>query len=230
MKKDSTDAWSLRKLDTTVLVAKAEPFTCEVLGSLLKREGFDVVGRASKLDELISKIQTKKPECVITEVGLIGKEAKQLVDSLNEMKKRPKVVLYVNSQNAGDIANVLEADFSAYLHSEDELDELYLCLQSMSRERTYYSSCFKGLIQELGITEADSETLQMLKSLTKRERQVLYYMTQGLPGQEIAEKMNISYRTLATHKQNVTQKFCLDSGRMLLRQSLLIKRFLKAPQ
>lgn len=225
MKKEIESKWSLKKTDGTVLVAKSEPFTCEVLGSLLKTEGFDVVGRASKLDDLISKIQTKKPACVITEVGVIG-DATKLMSALGEMKKVPRVVLYVNSQNTQDISKVLEAKFSAYLHAEDQLEELYHCLLSTKKDSTYYSSCFKDLIRELGINEADSETMEIIQSLTKRERQVLYYMTKGLTGQEIAAQLNMSYRTLANHKQNITQKFSLESGRQLLRHGLQIRGFL----
>jgi DNA-binding NarL/FixJ family response regulator len=225
MKKEMDVKWALKKTDATVLVAKSEPFTCEVLGSLLKSEGFDVIGRASRLDDLISKIQTKKPTCVITEVGLIG-DASQLLNALGELKKVPKVVLYVNTNDTRDISKVLEAKFSAYLHAEDHLEELYHCLHSTKRDSTYYSSCFKGLIQELGITEADTETLRIIKTLTKRERQVLYYLTKGLTGHEVAQQLNMSYRTLANHKQNITQKFALDSGRHLLRQGLQIRSYL----
>ncbi len=229
MKKEIESKWSLKKTDGTVLVAKSEPFTCEVLGSLLKTEGFDVVGRASKLDDLISKIQTKKPSCVITEVGLIG-DATKLMSALSELKKVPKVVLYVNTQDTQDISKVLEAKFSAYLHAEDQLEELYHCLQSTGQNSTYYSSCFKDLIRELNINEADSETLRIIESLTKRERQVLYYMTKGLTGQEIAAQLNMSYRTLANHKQNITQKFSLESGRQLLRHGLQIRGLLAGSQ
>jgi DNA-binding NarL/FixJ family response regulator len=225
MKKELESKWSLKKTDATVLVAKSEPFTCEVLGSLLKTEGFDVVGRASKLDDLISKIQTKKPACVITEVGLIG-DATKLMDALKEMKKVPKVVVYVNTQDTSDISKVLEAKFSAYLHAEDQLEELYHCLQFTSPDSTYYSSCFKDLIRELGINEADSETLRIIQSLTKRERQVLYLLTKGLTGHEVAAQLNMSYRTLANHKQNITQKFSLESGRQLLRHGLQIRGLL----
>lgn len=229
MKTEMESKWALKKMDATVLVAKSEPFTCEVLGSLLKTEGFDVVGRASKLDDLISKIQTKKPACVITEVGLIG-DATRLMSALSELKKVPKVVMYVNSHDTRDISKVLEAQFSAYLHAEDQLEELYHCLQSTNKNDTYYSACFKDLIHELGIKEADTETLSVIKSLTKREREVLYYLTKGMTGHEVAAHLNMSYRTLATHKQNITQKFSLDSGRNLLRQGLQIRSFLTDPQ
>ncbi len=229
MNKDLDSKWSLKKTDSRVLVAKSEPFTCEVLGSLLKSEGFDVVGRASQLDDLISKIQTKKPTCVITEVGLIG-DASRLISALSELKKVPKVVLYVNTHDTRDISKVLEAKFSAYLHAEDQLEELYRCLQSTHKETTYYSSCFKDLIRELGITEADSETIKIIESLTKREREVLYYLTKGLTGHEVAAQLSMSYRTLANNKQNITQKFALDSGRQLLRHGLRISGFLTDPR
>ncbi len=229
MKTEMESKWALKKTDDTVLVAKSEPFTCEMLDKMLKTEGFDVVGRASKLDDLISKIQTKKPACVITDAGLIG-DATKLLSALGELKKVPRVVMYVNSHDSRDISKMLEAKFSAYLHSDDQLAELYHCLQSTKKNDTYYSACFKDLIHELGIKEADTETMNVIKSLTKREREVLYYLTKGMTGHEVAAHLNMSYRTLATHKQNISQKFSLDSGRHLLRQGLQIRSFLTDPQ
>lgn len=229
MKNEMESTWALKKTDATLLVAKSEPLTCEVLDNLLKKEGFNVVGRASQLDDLIAKIQTKKPGCVIVEVGMLG-ETSKLMNALGELKKKPKVVMYVNTHDRQEIARVLEAKFSAYLDSKDGLSELYRCLDSTAQDTTYYSTNFKDLIHELGIKDADTETLDIINALTRREREVLYYLTKGLTGQEVAAQLNISYRTLCSHKQNMTQKFGLDSVRHLMRHGLRVRSFLMDPQ
>lgn len=229
MRNEMESKWALKKTDATVLVAKSEPLTCEVLDNLLKKEGFNVVGRASQLDDLITKIQTKKPGCLIVEVGMLGETAK-LMNALSELKKKPKVVMYVNTQDRQEIARVLEAKFSAYLDSKDGLAELYQCLDSTDQDTTYYSTNFKDLIHELGIRDADTATLNIINTLTKREREVLFYLTKGLTGHEVAAQLNMSYRTLCNHKQNMTQKFGLDSVRHLMRHGLRVRSYLMDPQ
>ncbi|WP_428655555.1 LuxR C-terminal-related transcriptional regulator [Runella sp.] len=213
----------MRKVDSSVLVAKEEPFSCEVLSKLLEREGFDVVGRANELDDLIQKIHTKKPKCVIVEANLIGKETNHLLKELSESSSPPKLVLYFNNSNSKELTKALDANFQGYLYSEDRLEELYKCLLYIQTQSKYYSDGFKDLIKKQGLNEIDSDTQQKLQTLTKREKQVLYLVTEGLTGYEISDSLCISYRTLANHKQNLIHKLGLDSNRQLLKFGLQIK-------
>jgi len=216
----------IRKIDSSVLVAKEEPFSCEVLSKLLESEGFDVVGRANELDDLIQKIHTKKPKCVIVEANLIGKETSHLLKQIAEASSRPKMVLFFNTSNSRELSKALDANFNGYLYSEDRLEELYKCLLFIQTQAKYYSDGFKDLMKKMGVNEVDTETHRKLKSLTKRERQILYLVTEGLTGYEIADSLSISYRTLANHKQNLIQKLGIESNRHLLKFGLQIKPYL----
>ena len=218
----------IRKLDSSVLVAKEEPFSCEVLSKLLEREGFDVVGRANELDDLIQKIHTKKPKCVIVEANLIGKETNHLLKELSEASSRPKLVLFFNTSNSKELTKALNANFNGYLYSDDRLEELYKCLLFIQTQSKYYSDGFKDLMKRLGVNEVDSDTQQKLSTLTKREKQILYLITEGLTGYEISDSLCISYRTLANHKQNLIQKLGIDSNRQLLKFALQIKSHINA--
>jgi len=218
--------FELRKIDTKVLVAKAESFTSEVLGSLLKREGFDVVGRAMELDDVIQKIRVKKPSFVITDAAVVNQDPHRFTDVIAEGQRKTKVILYFNSKDPVDLNQMLQNKFNAYLHVDDNLSELYSCLGKLSTEETFYSTCFRQLINRYGITEADSATQQKIALLTKREKEVLFFITEGYTGQETATMLNMSYRTLANHKQNITDKFKLKSSRDLLKEGLQIRSFL----
>ncbi len=224
--KENDNKFELRKIDTKVLVAKAESFTCEVLGSLLKREGFDVVGRAMQLDDVIQKIRVKKPSFVITDAAVVNQDTTRFNEVLAEGQRKTKVILYFNSKDPVDLNYMLQNKFSAYLHVDDNLSELYSCLGKLSTNETFYSTCFKQLIDRYGIVEPDTETQRKIALLTKREKEVLYFVTEGYTGQEMATMLNMSYRTLANHKQNITDKFKLKSSRDLLKEGLQIRSFL----
>ena len=87
----SNNDFRIRRASASVLVAKAEPFSCEVLGTLLQREGFDVVGRASQLDDLIQQIHNKKPRCVIADTYIIGAHTDKMVKELMGVSKPPNL-------------------------------------------------------------------------------------------------------------------------------------------
>lgn len=216
----------IRKIDAKVLIAKAEPFSCEVLSKLLENEGFDVVGRASELDDFVFKIKVKKPKCVIVEAAILLEALARMEKPTTDESQGPKIIVYVDKPNAIHLNQLLTANLSGYLHTSDCLSELYTCWHEIQTQPRYFSSGFKHLIKGMGLTEIDSLTKEKIEMLTKRERQILNLMTDGDSGYEISDKLCISYRTLAVHKQNITQKLSLDSNRNLLRFGLQVKKYL----
>lgn len=135
----------------SVLVAQSEPLACEVLTSLLRTQGFDMVGRAGQLDKLIAQMQARQPECIVTESTLIGDPA-PLLGALAEMKSAPRVVVYVRPEME-NVCSVLGAGFSAYLHGDDRLAELFRCLRPAGGLQPYYSPLLREMTSKLGVTE-----------------------------------------------------------------------------
>jgi DNA-binding NarL/FixJ family response regulator len=217
-----------KKISTSVLIAKTELFSCEVLGNLLEREGFNVLGRATDLNELIEKIRTKKPKCVIVENSLLGDKTRELIAEVENDKNKPKFIIYVNSRDVKYVGAVLSENFSGYLHTGDNLSELYNCLSNIHTHPKYYSEGFKSLIKELGFEGIDSETTEKLSSLSKREREILQLVADGFGGGEIAGRLGISERTLANQRQKIVQKLDIDSSRHLLRYALSMKKYIAA--
>ena len=86
------------------------------------------------------------------------------------------------------------------------------------------------LLKESGLSEIDEPTQQKVQGLTKRERQILYLITEGLSGGEIADKLCISYRTLANHKQNMSEKLAVEGSKNILKFGLQIKSYINSMQ
>ncbi len=216
----------LKKISTSVLIAKTEQFSCEVLSDLLEREGFNVLGRATEMNDLITKIRTKKPRCIIVENSLLGDKIRELISEVENDKNKPKLIIYVNSKDVKDVGSILSENFSGYLYTGDNLSELYNCLKNIHSQPKYYSEGFKNLISELGFEGIDSETASRLHRLSKREREILQLVANGLGGTEIASRLGIAERTLANQRQNIIQKLEIDSSRHLLKYALSMKKYI----
>jgi DNA-binding NarL/FixJ family response regulator len=218
----------LKKISTSVLIAKSELFSCEVLGNLLEREGFNVLGRATELDELIDKIRIKKPRCVIVENSLLGDKSREFITNIANDNNKPKFIIYVNSKDVKYVGTALSENFSGYLHTGDNLNELYNCLNNIHTHPKYYSEGFKNLIKELGLEDIDSETSAQLNKLSKRERQILQLVADGLGGKEVANRLGVAERTLANQRQTIVRKLNMDSSRNLLQYALAMKKYISA--
>ncbi len=226
IKTDTSKVFTLRRREFSILVAQSAVFTGEVLCQLLKEQGYNVVGRATELDDALHQIQVKQPQCVILDADLSGRNSFDLVQQARTDNRTTKFILYTHQPDLRFLGQAMQAGFFGFLHATDGLDELYRCFQTVSSGGCFYSSGFMAMLQNYGVDILPDETRRQLSKLSKREREVLRLVAQGIGGDKIAEHLHISYRTLANHKVNISHKLGIDSCRQLVQYSLHIRHHL----
>ncbi|MBN2860892.1 MAG: helix-turn-helix transcriptional regulator, partial [Sphaerochaetaceae bacterium] len=70
--------------------------------------------------------------------------------------------------------------------------------------------------------ESDPDITGAIHLLSRREKEIFYSLLQGLPPEEIAEFLNISVKTVSSHKSNIFQKFHIRTDYELFRLGLAI--------
>jgi len=216
----------LQEKDFSIFVAQAEQFTCEVLCQLLKQQGYNVVGKAVELEDTLTQIRLKKPQCVILESEMSGTRSIDLVKQVQSDDQRTKFILYTSKPDLTLVAHAMQQGFFGFLYANDGLDELYKCFQTIYTGGYYYSPGFLSLLKNFGIKVLTEEKKQELNNLTTREVEVLRLIADGMIGYCIADRLNISYRTLANHKTNITQKLRLNSCRELPNYAISVREHL----
>ena len=218
--------YRLQHKDFSIFVAQAEQFNCEVLCQLLKQQGYNVVGKAVDLEDTLQQIKLKKPQCVILESEISGQQSIDLVKEVDPDHQRTKFILYTSKPDIKLVAKAMNQGFFGFLYANDELEELYKCFQTIYTGGYYYSKGFLRLLKDFGINKLTEEKKEQIKHLTKREAEVLRLIGEGAIGYNIADKLNISYRTLANHKTNITQKLGLKSCRELPEYGISVREHL----
>lgn len=216
-------SFSIKRKDFSIFVAQAELFTCEVLCQLLKQQGYNVVGKAVELEETVQQIRVKRPQCVILESEISGKHSVDVVRQAQTGNQQTKFILYTSRPDIRTMVSAMQSGFYGFLYSNDGLEELYKCFQSLETGGHYYSPGFLSLMKNMGVNMLPDETRDQLKRLSSREREILRMVSDGLSGNEIADTLCISYRTLANHKTNIAQKLDLESCRHLTRFGISIR-------
>lgn len=222
----SSPSFSIRRKDFSILVAQAELFTCEVLCQLLKEQGYNVVGKAIEMEDTLQQIRVKQPQCVILESEISGRRSVDIVQQARSSNQRTKFILYTSKPDLKLVANAMDQGFYGFLYANDGLEELYKCFQTINSGGYYYSREFLRLLKSYGLDRLPEETAKKVNRLTSREREILGLIAEGATGHEIANRLFISYRTLANHKTNMAQKLELGSCRQLARFGISIKEHL----
>lgn len=223
---DVAKNFTLRRREFSILVAQSEVFTCEVLCQLLKEQGYNVVGRANQMEETLQQIRVKRPQCVILDASISDRQSFDIVRQAQTDDQRTKFILYTSQPDLRLVAQAMQAGFFGFLYATDGLEELYRCFQTVSNGGCYYSTGFMSLLKNYGVEVMEESKREELNRLSEREREVLRLISQGHTGDEIADMLNISYRTMVNHKANIAKKLNMDGCRHLTRYSISVKSYL----
>lgn len=221
-----TKKFAIRRRDFSILVAQSELFNCEVLSQLLKEQGYNVVGRAVEMEDTLQQIRVKRPQCVILESEMSGQRSFNIVEQMQHSNHQTKFILYTRNPDMRMIASAMQIGFFGFLYATDGLDELYRCFQTVSNGGCYYSNGFMDLLRNFGIDVISDTTREQLSRLTQREREVLRMVANGDTSTDIADQLNISYRTAVNHKAHIAKKLELNGCRQLPRYSIAVKNYI----
>lgn len=181
---------------------------------------FTVVGEADSCSSALSLIKELLPDIAIVDLGLPGKSGIELLLEIREAKLPIKPVVLTMYDDEQRFRQSLRAGARAYLLKSLAPQEFIEALRLVSRGGEYIPQRLQHFA-ESGAGDATAESSDdPLVRLSKREREIFYFLAEGLPNRAIAKKLFISPRTVETHRARVLKKFGFHSTAELIRFAL----------
>lgn len=190
-----------------ILVADDHELMRRGVRALLEAEaGWKVVGEASDGRELIKKVSETKPDIVVIDIGmphLNGLEAaRRLRDSFPEIK-----ILILSMHNSERIArDVLEAGARGYVTKTDAARDLVLAVEALRRNKTFFTTQVDQLVLETFLREGSGKRSTAAERLTSRQREIVQLLAEGKSSKEIAVHLELSVKTVETHRANIMRR------------------------
>ena len=190
-----------------VLLADDHKILREGLISLLKKQrDIELIGEAEDGREAVRKALKLKPDVVIMDIGmpeLNGIEAtKQIKAALPEVKV---IALSIHSDKRF-ITSMLKAGALGYLLKDGAFNELVKAIDAVHNNKTYIGSGITDIIMEDYLRQINKDTSTSDSPLSDREKEVLRLLAEGNNAKEIASILNISPKTIETHRQHIMDK------------------------
>jgi two-component system, NarL family, nitrate/nitrite response regulator NarL len=123
------------------------------------------------------------------------------------------------------IVKVMQAGAHGYVLKEVSSDELIKAIEAVNQASTYFSS---GAAESLFKGSFDKDTTEPGAILTKREETVLKLIAEGKCNKEVARELEISVRTVETHRLNIKNKLDISTAAGLTKYAIehnLVKLF-----
>lgn len=200
-----------------VLIVEEVRAICEIIATALRAEpDVEVTGCATQLEEAVAGL----PHCdvVLVNTTLHNEASARLIRTLRRLAPKVKIVVMglVRSQHA--ILQCIEAGVSGYVLKDSSFDDLLQNIRAAYNNEALVSppiaAALMSYVAELvGFDPAGEPELCAPQSLTRREREVLSLVQQGLTNQEIAESLVIELGTVKNHVHNILRKLNVNSRR-----------------
>ncbi|MHC5210635.1 MAG: response regulator [Planctomycetota bacterium] len=197
-------------MSVRILLVDDHTMMREGLRSLLAAQaGLQVVGEAADGREAINLAKSLVPDVVVMDIGmpeLNGIEATRRIVADN---KRVKVIALSTHSDKRYVLHMLDAGASGYVLKIAAHEEIVRAVRAAAVGKTYLSPEIAGLVIEYSRREKDGGEVTAFSTLGAREREVLQLVAEGMTSAETAAKMNISVKTVETHRRNIAQKLGL---------------------
>ncbi len=186
-----------------VVVADPYPVTREGIKKVISQyTDLEICPDANTREELFTIVQRTRPELVIMETSLKGEDTLDFVKGLKLRKHDVKVMIYTANDDVETVDRYLEQGVNGYLCKTCSLEEFIKAITMVIRHRKYLQEYLSIRLQN---RKNDTEKSKV-RSLTKREREILSLVSCGMPNKEIAINLGITERTVKNHLSNIFKK------------------------
>lgn len=163
---------------------------------------FSVVGEAGDGEQALADLRTLDADVVLCDLHLPGISGLEVTDRLMRSGSQARVIV-VSAQEDGPLPRrVLNAGAFGYLGKAAPAEELLRAMGDVANGKRYISST---VAQQMAITSLDT-TGSPFEQLSVRELEVAMLLVQGMRMTVIGESLNLSSKTVATHKYNLFAK------------------------
>ena len=200
----------------TVLIVDDDDRFREGLNAFLSFANFDrsieIVGEAAQIDRALALAHQYQPDLILLDLELADGNGITALINLKNVGYHGKILVLSGHQEDEWIFRAMQAGASGYVFKSRVVNQLGEAIDTVMRSEIYLPTEAACKFFRLFQAEADFfEQKQPQPHLTDREREVLYWLTQGASNQQISQQLYVTVATVKAHLTSVFEKLKVTS-------------------
>lgn len=176
----------------------------------------EVVAEAKEGREALALVESEKPDVVLIDIAMAGMNGLEATSRITKTFPRVKVIILSMHATEAYVLEALRAGAAGYLIKDADTEELALALKAVRRGETYLSPPVSRHVIDEYVRRTGGET-NLTDSLSPRQREVLQLIAEGNSTKDIANILNLSVKTVDTHRTQLMERLDIHDVAGLVR-------------
>jgi len=199
-------------MKTRVLLADDHKIMREGLRSLLAATpGVEVVGEAGDGRTAVQLVLKLMPDVVVMDIGMPDLNGVDATRQIKTRAPRTKVIALSLHSDERFIAGMFKAGASGYLLKDGAFEELAHAIRTVAAGHTYLCPRIARTVVKDYLRDAQTAADSGGHALSDREREVLQLIAEGRNTKEIAGRLDVSVKTIETHRTRIMERLGVHS-------------------
>ncbi|HEY4612258.1 MAG TPA: response regulator transcription factor [Bacteroidota bacterium] len=207
-----------------ILIADDHSLIRTGIATLLQSyEEFVVVGEAKDGEEAVEMTRKVQPDVVIIDLSMPKMNGIDATRIIREKYPQTRVLVLTMHENEEYIYQIFRSGAGGYVLKNSSREELCEAVRSVAKGEKFFSTRVSEIMVESFVKRGEAPQQEVADSdvpLTKREKEILALVSEGMTNQQIADKLFISPRTVDTHRTNIMQKLNIHDVVLLARYAV----------
>jgi len=184
---------------------------------------FKVIAEASNAKEAIDLSKQYKPDIIILDISLPDINGLEIIKTLKNISEKSKILVLTMHDNKQYLKKAVDEGASGYLLKQSADEDLLYALKTVAKGEMYIQpSLLSDLYSEKDRSQSTREEL-LWNTLSDREKEVMLLVAKGFTNKEIAKKLLLSDKTVATYKTRACSKLDISTKSEIVSLALKLK-------
>ena len=180
-------------------------------------DDLQVVGEAADGTEVVERVREIDFDVLVLDLSMPGRSGMELIRLVKAQQPRLRILVLSMHQELQYAVRAIKSGASGYLTKESAPAQLVLALRKIAGGGAYISA---EVAEQLALGAMPGAQADVHESLSDREMQVFRSLAAGVSVTDIASRLNLSVKTVSSHKANLMQKMSLANQSELVRYAI----------
>lgn len=195
-----------------ILLADDHKIIREGLRALIEKQSdMEVAAEAQDGLETVKLARKLSPDVIIMDIGMPGMNGIDATRQIVAEAQNIKVIALSMHSDRRFVLQMLKAGASGYLLKDSAFEELVVAIHTIMNNQPYLSPRITDVVVKEYLHNLSKNESTVFSILTAREREVLQLIAEGKNTKQIASILNISVKTIETHRQQIMEKVGVHS-------------------